>query len=99
MNRCGICKVAGHNAQRCPQRPGQIVRVEVPAEPAGIAYERCRGFLGPMEYQDDPLRSLMLSCYLQGAMDMLSLVEHHPQLYAEVRAATGAPEAPGLQGL
>jgi hypothetical protein len=78
--KCGICHRRDHNAQRCPDRPGRLERIEVPRATADVVLERVRPFLKVMAYAEHPFESLLLAVYLQGALDALYLAERHPQL-------------------
>lgn len=72
-NRCGLCKQIGHNVQRCPLRPDQIETIEVPEHIAFIALERVKPIVKVCVFEENFLRSVMLSVYLQGLLDGQSM--------------------------
>jgi hypothetical protein len=52
-----------------------IERVKVPGDVADLIRSRCDGLLRASALDENPTRFLMLSCYLQGASDVLDAVE------------------------
>jgi hypothetical protein len=69
---CSHCGVGGHSARRC-----QLVgtrNVQVPAELAEVIwYEQLSPIWKAASYDSNPVRSAMLSAYLQGALDGVQL--------------------------
>lgn len=68
-DRCRLCKKPGHNSPRCPKRPDRIESVEVPERVAFIAFERVRPIVKHCIYEENFLRAVTLSVYLQGLLD------------------------------
>lgn len=84
--RCGRCREVGHNAGHCPTRPDATVRIEAPGDYAEtLLHERLRPLIRPCVSAPNMLESLMLSCYLQGAMDA-----RRPEVEQAMRAEDGA---------
>lgn len=83
--KCGICRVEGHGARRCPKRSDATVRVDVPRGSAEIVLrERLRPLIRACAWDENMLQALMLSCYLQGALD-----GQRPEVAAAMRTMAG----------
>ena len=83
-NRCGVCRVLGHTVRHCPKRPDATVLIRVPEESAEqILWDRLRPLQRASMWDENVLRCLMLSCYLQGALDALT-----PECQAALREKT-----------
>lgn len=68
--RCGRCRRPGHSWKRCPQNPESTVSVDVPQDAAEILLrDRLRPLLRAAAWSTNLIDTLMLSCYLQGALD------------------------------
>lgn len=78
--RCGICKAQGHNARLCPKRPGGTTRVEIPRHLADHVLPDLRALARANVWASNFLESVMLSCYLQGALHALTLSQDYPEL-------------------
>lgn len=89
--RCGICHTRGHTARTCPQHPGATVHCPVPADAAmTLWYNRLQPIWRAASYDLNPLRSAMLSAYLQGAVDA-----RRPEVTEAMRAALDGEETDG----
>jgi hypothetical protein len=68
--RCGRCRKPGHTWKTCQKNPG--VKCDVPQAAAEVALRRLTPFVPACSREPNFLQSLMLSCYLQGALDALT---------------------------
>jgi len=82
LRKCGRCKEPGHTGKTCPRNPESTWRMDVPPDMAEIALRRVRPFIRANGWAPNFLESLMLSCYLQGALDART-----PQFDAELARA------------
>lgn len=92
--KCGLCHREGHNATTCPKNPERTERIEIPVTTADVVMNRLRPVFRACVYDDNVLRAVMLSCYLQGAQDALYIAERHPELLADL-----PPKRAHLEGL
>ncbi len=58
-------------------------RVEIPSEMADMIRRRCAGLLRACSYEPNILDAFMLSCYQQGMMDAMQVIEQKPMFLSE----------------
>lgn len=61
-------------------------RVELPEQLTVFAEHRIHDLLRACVHEPNMLRSLMLSCYLQGLADGAQVVEQRPEIIQELKA-------------
>lgn len=82
MSKCGYCRLVGHTARHCRKRPDATVTIDVPEENAEqILRDRLRPIQRAAVWDENMMRAVMLSCYLQGALDALT-----PEVQAALRS-------------
>ena len=58
-------------------------RIEIPVATADMIRRRCEGLLKACMYEPNVLDALMLSCYQQGMMDAMQVIEQKPMFLSE----------------
>jgi hypothetical protein len=86
--RCGICREVGHTARTCRQRPDATMHCPLPADAVmQVWYDRLRPIWRAASYDLNPIRSAMVSAYVQGALDT-----RRPEVAEAMRALATPPE-------
>jgi hypothetical protein len=80
------------------KRQPPTIREEVPEAFADMVERRCADLLRACTYEPNMLKSLILSCYLQGCLDALQVVEQRPG-FLEAYLAITRQEEPPITGL
>lgn len=62
-------------------------RIEFPEAMVDVAERRVDDLVRACMWEPNILRSIALSCYLQGLWDGVQVVEHRPTLHAELAVA------------
>lgn len=68
--KCGRCGERGHSGRHCATNPDSTVRVEMPAHAVAVVWAtRLSGIWRAASFSDNPVKTAMISAYVQGAMD------------------------------
>lgn len=69
-----------------PKRASTTERVEIPPAMVDVAERRVDDLVRACMWEPNILRSIALSCYLQGLQDGVQVVEHRPEIITELQA-------------
>lgn len=84
MNTCSLCKTPGHIARTCAMRPDATRALRLPEELVDVVMRnQLEPILRATIREPNMLKSLMIGCYLQGAVDAMK-----PEVREQLAALT-----------
>ena len=93
LNRCSLCRTSGHSARTCPTRPDATRVLQLDEALVNIVMrERLDPILRATMRESNVLKSLMISCYLQGAVDAL-----RPEVQRELASPRPMPDSTAIR--